>query len=213
MKKNRKATILLCVIILEFAAAAYDALFNGFRVIKPIDFSSYTFQAADLPLMAATLVLVSYIVYLVLSSVIKGFRNQKKGQIQVTRELNPRFGYFGFFGFFGFMGIPAYILRQQVWPFFFFVFFGFFGFFYEAKLSSTLMDERFKEEQLKAQLISYKTGFGLLWLVTWFTAIVGSHLNTDSVAVIFTVSSSLIIALVLFLSNYLLYKYDTEEVE
>lgn len=187
MKKNRKATILLCVIILEFAAVAYDALFNDFRVIKPIDFSSYTFQAADLPLMAATLVLVSYIVYLVLSSVIKGFRNQKKGQIQVTRELNPRFGYFGFFGFF--------------------------GFFYEAKLSSTLMDERFKEEQLKAQLISYKTGFGLLWLVTWFTAIVGSHLNTDSVAVIFTVSSSLIIALVLFLSNYLLYKYDTEEVE
>lgn len=73
------------------------------------------------------------------------------------------------------------------------------------------MDERFQEEQTKAQLTAYKTGFGLFWLVAWFVGFMGSRLNTDAIAIIFTIASSLIIALTMFLSNYLLYKYDTEE--
>ena len=80
-------------------------------------------------------------------------------------------------------------------------------------MSCTLIDEIFKEEQARAQLVSYRTGFGLLWVVAWFMGITGGHIDIRYVALIFTVASSLIIALVLFLNSYLLYKYDTEEAE
>ena len=203
--------ILPVLILLEILAVVYDALANQSRIIRPMDFSTYSFRLSDLPLMAMTAIFVAYVFYTVIRTIIYQIRNGGRNDARMTRKLNPHFGWFGFAGLLGFMGIPAYMLQQQVWPFFFFVFFGFFGFFYEGKLSSTLMDERFKEEQSRASLKAYKTGFGLLWLVTWLTGIAGSHLSAESVAVIFSVASSLIIALVLFLSNYLLYKYDTEE--
>ncbi len=212
MKKNRKVSILICLIILEFLAATYDVVFNDSRLIKPIVIETYKFHFSDLPMIIITTALVFYVMYLAVRIFIIGFKKNHNIETKVTRKLNPRYGWFGFFGFLGFMGIPSYMMQQQVWPFFFFIFFGFFGFFYEAKLSSTLIDERFKEEQSRAQLVSYKTGFGLLWMVTWFTGFMGNRLSMNSVAIIFTISSSLIIALVLFLSNYLLYKYDTEEV-
>lgn len=210
-KRMSNKVILPVLILLEILAVVYDALANQSRIIRPMDFSTYSFRLSDLPLMAMTAIFVVYVFYTVIRIVIYQIRNGGRNNAGMTRKLNPHFGWFGFAGLFGFIGIPAYMLQQQVWPFFFFVFFGFFGFFYEGKLSSTLMDERFKEEQSRASLKAYKTGFGLLWLVTWLTGITGSHLSAGSVAVIFSVASSLIIALVLFLSNYLLYKYDTEE--
>ena len=211
-RNTKKMYGLVGLIFLEVAAIVYDAVFNESRIIKPIDTAVYSFRMTDLPLMAATAALVIFVIYLVIAALRYQWRHKDAGG-NVTRRLNPRFGWFGFFGFFGFMGIPAFVMQGQVWPFFFFIFFGIFGFFYEGKLSSTLMDERFKEEQSRAQLNAYKTGFGLLWVVTWFTGITGSHLTTGTVAVIFSVASSLIIALVLFMSNYLLYKYDTEALE
>lgn len=80
-------------------------------------------------------------------------------------------------------------------------------------MSCTLMDERFKEEQGKgtAGLLQNRlwasVGGGLVMGIT------GGHIDIRYVALIFTVASSLIIALVLFLNSYLLYKYDTEEAE
>lgn len=215
MKKSKKEYFLLLFIILEFAAVAYDGFFNHSRIIHPID-ASYQFQVSDLPLILTTIILAAYVVFLVFNMVFAFIDKEKrrgKTSTFITRKINAKLGWLGFFGFTGFLGIPVFILQNQVWPFFFFVFFGFFGFFYEAKLSNTLMDERFVEEKRRAQLVSYKTGFSLLWLVSWALGITGSHLNTDFVAVAFSVSSSLIIALVLFLNNYLLYKYDTEEEE
>lgn len=212
IKKSRKVFILVGLILLEIAAVVYDAVFNEYRVIKPIDTATYTFRATDLSLLAVTALFAVYVLYIVIAAVVHQWRH-KSSAANVTRRLDPRFGWFGFFGFFGFLGVPAYMMQQQVWPFFFFVFFGFFGFFYEGKLSSTLIDERFQEEQSRAQLKAYKTGFGLLWAVTWLTGITGSHLTASSVAIIYSVASSLIIALVLFMSNYLLYKYDTEGLE
>lgn len=211
MRKYKKEYLLLLFIILEFAAVAYDGFFNHSRIIHPID-ASYQFRPSDLPLILTTIALAAYVIFLVFSFVGKS-KEIQKSSAHITRKVSAKFGWFGFFGFIGFLGIPAFILQNQVWPFFFFVFFGFFGFFYEAKLSNTLMDERFVEEKRRAKLVSYKTGFSLLWLVSWALGITGSHLNTDFVAVAFSVSSSLIIALVLFLNNYLLYKYDTEEEE
>ena len=215
MKKSRKEYFLLLFIILEFASVAYDGFFNHSRIIHPID-ASYQFQVSDLPLILTTIILAAYVVFLVFNMVFAFMDKEKrrgKTSTFITRKINAKLGWLGFFGFTGFLGIPVFILQNQVWPFFFFVFFGFFGLFYEAKLSNTLMDERFLEERKRAQLTSYKTGFGLLWLIAWFMALAGGHFNTDLVAIIFSASSSLIIALVMFLKHYLLYKYDTEEEE
>lgn len=183
MKKSKKEYFLLLFIILEFAAVAYDGFFNHSRIIHPID-ASYQFQVSDLPLILTTIILAAYVVFLVFNMVF-AFMDKEKRRGKTSTFITRK--------------INAKL--------------GWLGFFYEAKLSNTLMDERFVEEKRRAQLVSYKTGFSLLWLVSWALGITGSHLNTDFVAVAFSVSSSLIIALVLFLNNYLLYKYDTEEEE
>lgn len=211
MMKNQ-TKLLLGLLALEGGALAYDALANDARIIRPID-AAYRFRPTDLPLMLATGLLVAGVLFLCVRFLLRLRRQNGTAAAGVTRRLDPRCGWFGLAGLCGFLGVPAYLLQHQVWPFFFFVFFGFFGFFYEGKLSGTLMDERFREEQTRAQLKAYKTGFGLLWLVTWAACLAGTHLNTDLVALVFTVASSLIIALVLFLNSYLLYKYDTEGAE
>lgn len=204
---------LIGLLVLEGCAIAYDALWNESRIIRPID-GSYQFRPGDLPLLLATVLLVAGVLVLCVrffwGTVKKAGQPREAG---VARRIDPRWGWCGLAGLCGFIGIPAYLLQQQVWPFFFFVFFGFFGFFYEGKLSGTLMDERFREEQNQAQLKAYKTGFGLLWLLTWATALMGNHLRTGTIAALFTAASSLIIALVLFLNSYLLYKYDREGAE
>lgn len=219
MKKRKifnKWTGLVFFIALEFAAAGYDVLFNASRIVKPIDMDTFRFRGTDLPLTLATLLLVGDVIYVAVSTILNNFRtnrnpgNKKSGY---TRKLSPLYGWFGFFGFFGFLGIPVYLAQRQVWPFFFFLFFGFFGFFYEAKLGETLMDECFKEEQRRAELASYKTGFILFWFLSWAVAMVGKHLSTGAIALTFSIVSPLILALVLFLNRYLLYKYDTEGVE
>lgn len=214
MKKiHKRSWFLIAVIAAEFVAIVYDAVFNESRIIKPIEAAIYRFRITDLPLLAATALLVISVMYWIICFILQTWKKMGEKDKRITRRVDCRFGWFGFLGFLGFMGIPVYIMQGQIWPFFFFTFFGFFGFFYEAKLNATLMDERFKEEQRRAQLTAYKIGFVLLWIVTWFTSLAGGRLSTDTVAIIFTVSSSLIIALVLFLCNYLLYRYDTEEEE
>ena len=211
---KRQTMLLLGLVALEGAALAYDALANESRIIRPIDAATYQFRPTDLPLILATVLLAVGVTVFFIRFLLRARKaNAAQRTAPVTRRLDPRFGWFGLAGFCGFLGIPAFLLQHQVWPFFFFVFFGFFGFFYEGKLSGTLMDERFHEEQSRAQLTAYKTGFGLLWAVAWLMGMVGSHLSAALVAVVFTVASSLIIALVLFLNSYLLYKYDTEGAE
>ena len=127
---NRRG-VLPCLIILEILAIVYDAFVNDSRIIRPVDFSTYSFRLSDLPLIVMTAVFVVYVFYMVIRMLVYQWKNRGSNDTGMTRKLNPRFGWFGFAGFFGFMGIPAYMLQQQVWPFFFFVFFGFFGFFYE----------------------------------------------------------------------------------
>ena len=187
MKKNWKGILLIGVVLAEVLAVGFDMVFNEGRIVQPVDLDTYVFRGTDLPLIAATAALVCCVLFLMIRSLVINFRNGGTAEKGVTRKLSPKFGWLGFFGFF--------------------------GFFYEAKMSCTLMDERFKEEQSRAQLVSYKTGFGLLWAVAWFVGLTGGRIGIDHVALIFSVASSLIIGLVLFLNSYLLYKYDTEEAE
>ena len=99
----------------------------------------------------------------------------------------------------------------EIFPFAFFIFFGFFSFFFEGKLSHILEDELFQENKRKAQLEAYKIGFKLLFVVIWLMAIGMFSRNVEWCAMFMLISVSLIYALVLFLSNYLLYRYEKRE--
>ena len=101
--------------------------------------------------------------------------------------------------------------HREIFPFTFFIFFGFFSFFFEGKLSHILEDELFQENKRKAQLEAYKIGFKLLFVVIWLMAIGMFSRNVEWCAMFMLISVSLIYALVLFLSNYLLYRYEKRE--
>ncbi len=206
---KKRMGILAALVLLSLVAVGYDAVWNESRIIRPID-ASYQFRPGDLPLITAVILLTGYVIWLAVSAVVAGMK-RRPGDSRKTRSVDPRLGWLGLCGIFGFLGIPAYCLQGQIWPFFFFSFFGFFGFFYEGKLSGTLMDERFQQDRSRAQLQAYKIGFRLMWLVTWLTCMAGSRLSPQVIAIIFTVGSSLIIALVLFLISHLLYRYDLED--
>lgn len=127
---------------------------------------------------------------------------------RTTRRVNPAFGLLGFFGFAGFLGFWTYHMDKSVFPFIFFIFFGFFGFFYEGKLSDTLMDERYQENKLKANYSANKTAMSIIFFATVLLGqgkLMGK-LEYTFIAYIITVALS--IALDLFLSEYLLYRYD-----
>ena len=62
------------------------------------------------------------------------------------------------------LGFWTYRVDQTIFPFVFFVFFGFFGFFYEGKMSNTLIDERYKENKMRAQSTANKTALSIIFL-------------------------------------------------
>lgn len=78
-------------------------------------------------------------------------------------------------------------------------------------ISHILEDELFQENKRKAQLEAYKIGFKLLFVVIWLMAIGMFSRNVEWCAMFMLISVSLIYALVLFLSNYLLYRYEKRE--
>ena len=125
-----------------------------------------------------------------------------------SRTISPYWGFCGMFGFLGFGGFWTYYKFGEIFPFAFFIFFGFFSFFFEGKLSHILEDELFQENKRKAQLEAYKIGFKLLFVVIWLMAIGMFSRNVEWCAIFMLISVSLIYALVLFLSNYLLYRYE-----
>jgi hypothetical protein len=110
-----------------------------------------------------------------------------------------------------FWGLADFGHTINLEKYFLFIFFGFFSFFFEGKLSHILEDELFQENKRKAQLEAYKIGFKLLFVVIWLMAIGMFSRNVEWCAIFMLISVSLIYALVLFLSNYLLYRYEKRE--
>ncbi|MDE7341521.1 MAG: DUF3796 domain-containing protein [Lachnospiraceae bacterium] len=177
-----------------------------------MDFSEYTFTVKDLPMTCSVTLICLYIFYLIALILWTAVRNQKYvRETQTTRKISPRFGFLGFFGFMGFMGFWTYSQNKSISPFMFFMFFGFFGFFYEGKLSNTFMDERFKENALKAQVTSLKISFSIIiaaFMILSRGALFG-NLEYNLLAAMVVVFLAL--ALALFLYEYLLYRYDHDE--
>lgn len=134
-----------------------------------------------------------------------------KKKSNYTRALNPKLGFLGFFGFLGFAGIWTYLRDGSIEPFVFFLFFGFFGFFYEAKVSSTFMDERFRENMAKAEAKANRIAVVIVHISLIFLSQGRLFGSNEYTLIAFIVVLSLAMALRLFLCPYLLYKYDHDD--
>ena len=88
---------------------------------------------------------------------------------------------------------------------------GFLGFFYEGKMSNTLMDERFRENKNKAQLMAFKAAFAVNIIALIFLSVGESFMSIEYLLIGVQILIALSIALAAFLSEYLLYRYDQDE--
>ena len=190
----------------------YSVRFNGGRLVEPMDFSSYAFRPQDLPMILSLSALTLYILCLAgwcLRTAIDARRRAEASH--TTRALNPKLGFLGLFGFLGFGAIWTYQRDGSIFPVVFLVFFGFFGFFYEGKMSNTLIDERYQENKQKA---SARADALALRLILIFTVILpqGRLLGSmEHALTVYLVLICLTLALDLFLGEYLLYRYDHDE--
>ena len=210
--KNRKWILVLlglCCAALTAAACWYDLTYNGGRLVYPLP--SYAFRPTDIPMLLAVTLDVLYALYLAFL-LARGIRNQKEYVKKTgrTRRLSPQLGLLGFLGFLGFAGLWSYGTWGDPTPFVFFVFFGFFGFFFEGRMSNTLMDERYKENAARAELKAYRTGFAIIILLL-ILAGQHSHRHVEFIAPILISGIALTVALTMFLSEYLLYRYDHDD--
>ena len=87
----------------------------------------------------------------------------------------------------------------------------FFGFFFEGKLSGTLMDERYKENQLRARTTANRIALTIIFLAVLLLGQGKIMGNLELTLVAFVIVVVLALALELFLSSYLLYRYDHDE--
>lgn len=215
MKSNkRKLAIVWGIIVLIFTAASswYTIKFNEARFIVPMDLSTYSFRLQDLPMIVSGVFLTIYIlclaVLLVRASIIQRRTANTKN---TSRKVNPRLGFLGLLGFLGFLGFLTYSKDKTIFPFVFFIFFGFFGFFFEGKMSNTFMDERYKENKMQAYSIANRIALTIIFIATLILGqgkLVG---NMEYTFIAYIIVISLAIAIDLFLSEFLLYRYDHDD--
>jgi len=188
------------------ALAVWQALTeNNGRLVYPMH--SYSFQPPDIPMLLAIGLDSLFVLYL-LALLVRAILNRRTREktARHTRRISPKCGFLGFLGLLGLAGAWTYPAYGNYTPFCFFVFFGFFGFFFEGKMSHTLMDERYQENAIRAQLKAYHTGMGLIFLLLIFVGQGAASPRTAAAVMLSGVA--LAIALTLFLSEYLLYRYD-----
>ena len=211
-KNTRWQTLALLGALCAAATAAavwYDLTYNGGKLVYPMH--SYAFAPTDIPMLLAVALDVVYALYLAFL-LVRGIRAQRERVLRTnrTRRLGPKFGVLGFLGFLGFVGFWSYGTWGDATPFVFFGFFGFFGFFFEGKMSNTLMDERYKENAVRAGLKAYRTGFSII-VVLLIVAGQSSRSRAELIAPVLIAGIALTVALTMFLSEYLLYRYDHDD--
>ena len=212
-KMNEKITVILAVVVVALLAAAswYSVTFNDRRLVDPMDFSAYEFRVQDLPMIVSIALFVLYVLYLGVLVVRAIIANKLRAEgSKTTRKLNPKLGLLGFAGFLGFSGFWTYSAFHAVSPFVFFAFFGFFGFFYEGRMSNTFMDERYEENRARAELTAHRTAISITFLSLLLLNLNAGALlgSLEYTLIALTILISLAIALDMFLSEYLLYRYD-----
>lgn len=214
MKKQTKRILALgalCILLIALSSW-YTIVFNDSRFVAPMDLSDYVFRVQDLPMILTGILFAGYIVYLIallFKSI--GANSRREAAAQSTRTVNPKLGFLGLLGFLGFLGFWSYSVDKTIFPFVFFLFFGFFGFFYEGKLSNTFIDERFKENRMKAQRTATGISRNIIFLALLLLGqgkLIG---NSEYTLIAFFIIVALSMALEQFLSQYLLYHYDQDE--
>lgn len=206
----------IVTIALLLLGVALSLSFNDGRWVYNMDLSTYHFQPKDLFMLVPGALLFIYTIYflVVLWCHVVRLMFTKEPSADgrsYSRTVSPRLGWLGLAGFLGFGGFWTYAESGKIFPFIFFVFFGFFGFFFEGKLSHTLEDELFQENRRRAELKAYRIGFALVFIVIWLMGMGFLSRNVEWCAVFMLASLSFIYGLVLFLSNYLLYRYERME--
>lgn len=205
MKRNKIKEIVIpgiVCIILFGVSIWYSVRYNESRLVVPTDLETYKFSPKDIPMICSTVLTMVYVCYL-LVCLGKTSIWQKKNILKTnrTRIISPKLGFLGFFGFLGFIG--------GGW--FRFVFFGFFGFFFEGKMSNTLMDERFRENKNRAQLMALKAASYVIIITVFLIPVGESFMSIEYLFNAVYILIALSIALAIFLSEYLLYRYDHDE--
>lgn len=201
-----------CALLL-LLASLYAVRFNDSRLVEPMDMTTYAFRLKDVPMIAAIALTMAYGLYLMFLWVRCMMRAGRMRHRDITPRINPRLGYLGLLGLLGFMGFITYPVSRDVFPFIFFGFFGFFGYFFAGRMSGTMMDERYRENAMRAELAALRSGFSIVLVALLLLcrgALFGS-LEYTLIAVIITLA--LAFALVVFLSQYLLYRYDYEDAQ
>lgn len=215
MKKNKVRILIGCgifCVLLMLVSSWYAVKFNDSRLVVPMDFNSYSFQVKDLSMIISISLTCIYVFTLFITLIVSIGRNRNRiERTNTTRKLNPKLGFLGLLGFLGFAGFWTYSIDGSVFPFAFFLFFGFFGFYYEGKMSGTFMDERFRENAILAQLKAYRITFSII-LIALIVLCQGKLLGSFEYTLIaIIILLSLALALGIFLSEYLLYRYDHDD--
>lgn len=187
----------------------YTLFYNEGRFIYPMDMAHYVFTIKDVPMIISIGLVIVYILYGVMW-LFKHILLSKQEKSNYTRKLNPHLGLLGILGFLGFSGFWTYSQNKVMFPFIFFAFFGFFGFFFEGKLSHILEDELYQNNKREAEIKAYRIGFSLLFIVIWLVGMGMFTHHIEWMAIFLLISMSLIYALVLFLSQYLLYRLERD---
>lgn len=214
MKKKAKILIgsgVICVLLL-LISSWYAITFQDSRFVAPMDFDHYTFQVQDLPMIFSISLFCIYVLTLLVIlffSVIQ--YRQKMENTNTMRKLNPKLGLMGLFGFLGFVGFWTYAINGNVAPFAFFIFFGFFGFYYDGKMSGTFMDERFCENAMRANLKASNIALSVIFVALIILCQGRLFKNLEYVLIATIITLSLALALKIFLSEYLLYRYDHDD--
>ena len=215
MKTNKKKIWIGCgifCVLSLFLSSWYAVSFNDSRLVVPMDFKDYVFRAKDLPMIISLVLTCGYVCSLfVMLFVYAGEKQRQVEETGVTRKVNPRLGWLGVLGFLGFAGFATYPVDGSVFPFAFFLFFGFFGFYYEGRVSGTFMDERFRENMVRARLKAYRISFRVM-LIALIVLCQGKPFgNLEYTLIAAIITLSLALALGIFLSEYLLYRYDHDD--
>ena len=215
MKKNKKKKMVgigAVSVIALVISCWYSVTYNHSRLVVPTDFDSYTFQLKDLPMIISVSFFCLYILGVMASLFLAGSRrNQAARETNRTRRLNPKLGILGFLGLLGFAGFWTYQVDQSVYPFAFFLFFGFFGFYYEGKMSGTFMDERFRENANRARFTALKITNVIIFFALILLCQRKLFGNLDFTLIAIIIILSLALGLEIFLSEYLLYRYDHDD--
>ncbi len=78
-------------------------------------------------------------------------------------------------------------------------------------MSNTLMDERYRENKMKAHLSASRTALIIIFLATLFLGRGRLMGNLEYTLIAYVIIISLALALKIFLSEFLLYRYDHDE--